>query len=105
METVKDLLAQRNALEKKLQEALRAERDSAISQIRELMLAHGLTMADITERKATRKSTRAGTSSGKKVAPKYRHPKTGDTWSGRGLQPKWLRAELAGGKRLSDFAV
>jgi DNA-binding protein H-NS len=43
--------------------------------------------------------------SGKKVAAKYRNMSTGDTWSGRGLQPKWLKAAIAGGKKISDFAV
>ena len=32
-------------------------------------------------------------------------PATGTTWSGRGLQPKWLKAALASGRKLSDFAV
>ncbi|KDB51352.1 hypothetical protein X805_30730 [Sphaerotilus natans subsp. natans DSM 6575] len=36
---------------------------------------------------------------------RYRHPKTGETWSGRGLQPKWIRAELEAGKTLSEFEV
>jgi DNA-binding protein H-NS len=39
------------------------------------------------------------------VAPKYRHPGTGETWSGRGLQPKWLKAALASGKKIGDFAI
>lgn len=25
---------------------------------------------------------------------KYRHPRTGDTWDGRGSQPEWLRLAL-----------
>ena len=33
------------------------------------------------------------------------HPSTGATWSGRGLQPAWLKAALANGRRLSDFDV
>jgi ParB/RepB/Spo0J family partition protein len=36
---------------------------------------------------------------------KYRDASTGDTWSGRGLQPKWLRTALAKGRTLSDFDV
>jgi ParB/RepB/Spo0J family partition protein len=36
-------------------------------------------------------------------APKYRNAATGETWSGRGLQPAWLKAAIAGGKTLSDF--
>ena len=26
--------------------------------------------------------------------PKYRHPRTGDTWDGVGSQPEWLRLAL-----------
>jgi ParB/RepB/Spo0J family partition protein len=36
---------------------------------------------------------------------KYRDGSTGDTWSGRGLQPKWLRTALGKGRALSDFDV
>jgi DNA-binding protein H-NS len=28
------------------------------------------------------------------ASPKYRHPVTGDTWDGHGLQPEWLRQAL-----------
>ena len=37
---------------------------------------------------------RAGSIKGTKVAPKYRHPKTGETWSGRGGTDtsRWRRA-------------
>ena len=27
------------------------------------------------------------------------------TWSGRGLQPNWLKAALATGKTLADFTI
>lgn len=33
----------------------------------------------------------------------YRDAATGQTWSGKGLQPKWLKVALARGKSLSDF--
>jgi DNA-binding protein H-NS len=37
---------------------------------------------------------------GRKVPAKYKHPKTGQTWSGRGSSPVWIReAEAAGAKR------
>lgn len=35
----------------------------------------------------------------------YRDKLTGDTWSGRGLKPRWLAEALAKGKSLSDFHV
>ena len=31
-----------------------------------------------------------GTRTGGKVAPKYRDPATGQTWTGRGKAPKWI---------------
>ncbi|MDR7331733.1 ParB/RepB/Spo0J family partition protein [Roseateles asaccharophilus] len=36
---------------------------------------------------------------------RYRNPATGETWSGRGLQPKWLKAAIAAGNQLADYAV
>ena len=41
---------------------------------------------------------------GGKVAVKYRD-EAGHTWTGRGLQPVWLREAIAGGKSLTDFEV
>jgi DNA-binding protein H-NS len=41
---------------------------------------------------------------GRKVAAKYRAP-TGETWAGRGMQPKWLTALIKQGRKLSDFAI
>lgn len=35
----------------------------------------------------------------------YRDPASGQTWTGRGLKPKWLVAAIAAGKHLSDFQV
>ena len=42
---------------------------------------------------------------GKPPGVKYRNPETGETWSGRGLMPKWLQAATAEGKTLVDFEV
>lgn len=41
-----------------------------------------------------------------KVAPKYQNPaNTGETWTGRGKQPRWLAAYTAQGKKLEDFLI
>lgn len=42
---------------------------------------------------------------GGKVAPKYRHPESGATWTGRGIPPKWLAAELAQGRSREEFLI
>ena len=36
---------------------------------------------------------------------RYRHPATSQTWTGRGLRPKWLQAEIDAGRSLSEFEV
>jgi DNA-binding protein H-NS len=102
MSTVAELLAQKAAIEKQLADAQREEKSSAIAQVRTLMTQHGLSLSDLSGRTGP---TVRGPKAGGKVAAKFRDAATGDSWSGRGLQPKWLKAALASGKQLSDFAV
>ena len=101
MATLQDLLAQRADIEKRIAEAQREERTTAIAKVRTLMAEFGLTAADIAGKGAPPRAKPAGG----KVAPKYRNAATGETWSGRGLQPKWLKAALASGRSLDDFAL
>jgi DNA-binding protein H-NS len=40
------------------------------------------------------------------VAPKYRNPNDpSQTWAGRGLQPRWLKAAIKSGKKLESFLI
>ena len=40
------------------------------------------------------------------VFPKYRNPANpGETWAGRGNQPRWLTAQLRTGRKLDDFRI
>ena len=96
MASLTELLAQKAALEQQILKTQREERQTALAQIRTLMAEYGLTAADLSARPAK---------SGTKVAAKYRNKATGEAWSGRGLQPRWLKAALGAGKKLSDFAV
>jgi len=100
MTSVSELLAQKAAIERQIVEAQRNERAAAISRVRELMSEHGLSLADLSGKTAT-KTKRTGA----KVAPKYRDAATGNTWSGRGLQPNWLKQALAEGRKISDFQI
>jgi len=99
-----DLLSQRAELEKQIADARRVEHTQAVAEIRGLMAQYGLTLADLSARSgATKSGAMPGT--GAKVAPKYRDPATGATWTGRGLKPKWLTAALAAGREIGDFAL
>lgn len=102
MPTLQELLSQKAELEKKILETQRAERAEAVAKIKALMAEYGLTLADLSSRAPAAPKAAAG---GRKAPVKYRNAATGDTWSGRGLQPKWLCAELAAGRKLADFAV
>lgn len=99
MASVSELLAQKAALEQQIAAAQRAQRADAVAKVRALMTEHGLTLADLSVKATSAK--RAGA----KVAAKYRDASTGNTWSGRGLQPKWLKAALASGKKIGDFTI
>jgi DNA-binding protein H-NS len=86
------------------QAATIAEKQTSVglTKIRDLMHKHGLTVADIegfVSKKRGRKPAATGAKAAAKtsgavvhhVAPKYADPKTGATWSGRGLAPLWIR--------------
>ena len=114
MPTYQELMSRKAALEKEaaaLQEqietARRAERAEVINQIKSLMAEHGIGFAELGARGGAGRPTRPAKSanSGRKVAVKYRDEASGNTWSGRGLQPNWLKAALSEGRKLEDFAV
>ena len=102
MPTLQELLAQKASLEKQIAETQRQERADAIAKVKSLMAEYGLTATDIAGKAGPAPRT---SSAGKKVAPKYRNPGTGETWTGRGLQPNWLKSALASGKKLDDFTL
>lgn len=97
------------------------DRKPVIASIVRQMKAHDIAVSDIAEAygkpRAARRAAPAGPAASKagkagkagkarKAVPvKYRHPETGDTWTGRGRTPRWIvEAEKAGADR-SSFAV
>jgi DNA-binding protein H-NS len=102
MTTLAGLLAKRAEIDKLIDQTQRETRAAAIAQVRALLDEYGLTVADIGGKAP---STRAPKQPGTKVAAKYRDIVTCESWSCRGLQPKWLKAAIAAGKKLEDFAV
>lgn len=39
------------------------------------------------------------------IAPKYRDPETGHTWTGRGRMATWLAEKIRAGRSLEDFLI
>lgn len=112
MATLQELLAQREELEKQISSTQNAERSDAITKVKALMAEYNLSIEDL--QKTTRGPRKdeqhadlsaRGSKKGSTVAPKYKDPESGATWSGRGLKPKWLQAAIASGKEVADFAL
>jgi len=94
MPTYKQLTEQLAKVQAQMAAAREKELTATIAQIREQIAEYGITAEELgfsSKRFASRKS--AG------LPPKYRDPKTGATWSGRGRAPAWL------GKRRDKFLI
>lgn len=83
--SLKELIEQRAALDVKIDEQRKVEHSGAVQKVRQLVSEYGLTQDDIFGRTRGTK--------GVTVAPKYRDPATGQTWTGRGKAPKWIEGQ------------
>lgn len=86
-------------LQKQAESLVEQRTSSGLTKIRDLMAKHGLSVADIEQFIGKRRGRKPGASAKTSaktavkhtVAPKYADPKTGATWTGRGLAPLWIR--------------
>jgi DNA-binding protein H-NS len=96
MTTLSELIKQKEALESQIEATRKAEISDAMAKVKALVAEHGLKASDIFKSVKT-----ANKSSGRsKVAAKYYDPSSGNSWSGRGKEPKWIQ-----GKDRSTFKV
>lgn len=94
MPSYQELLAQREQLDKQIKEAIQREKADGIAKAKAIIEQYGLAASDLFSRKASARGPSG------KVAPKYRDPATGETWTGRGKAPKWIE-----GKDRSVFSI
>lgn len=118
MSTLLSLQAQIAELQQKAAQIKSKEYASTLADIQTKMTAFGITIADLkaaqTKPKAARKgrksaadktpSKRSSKLAGVKVEPKYRNV-DGQTWTGRGVAPKWMTEALAAGRTKEDFLI
>jgi DNA-binding protein H-NS len=94
MATYRQLTEQLVKVQAQMEAAREKEMAAVIAQIKEQIAEYGITAEELGfSNKHTRKAKSAG------LPPKYRHPETGQTWSGRGRMPSWL------GKRPERFLI
>jgi DNA-binding protein H-NS len=117
-----DIQSQIQRLQKQADEIKSKEFDKTVQDILTKMQAFGITIKDLQSAKPVRgvkgsrgkavagkpaivaKSAKGPKKSAQPVAAKYRGP-NGETWSGRGLTPKWLAALIAQGQTKESFAI
>ncbi|MBR8174066.1 H-NS histone family protein [Burkholderia cenocepacia] len=87
MATYKELKAQMDALAEKTEAARVAELRAIIDDIRTKVAEYGITEKDIFGTRRAKSATQTKAT----VEAKYRDPKTGATWSGRGRAPAWIK--------------
>ena len=104
MSKINELIAARVELEKRIAEMQRDARAMNIAKVRAVMAEFGVTAADI-KGKATAGRASSADKPKRQIAAKYHNAATGDSWAGRGKQPRWLTAALASGAKIADFAV
>ena len=83
MDELDELIRQRDVLTERIEEIKGVHREQAVSTCRELVLKYDLIPIDLFP-------VQCRTNAGVKVAPKYRDPVTGKTWTGRGRAPQWV---------------
>jgi len=84
-----DIKAQIAALEEKAATVRAAEVEAVVADVRQKVIAYGLTEQDVFGRKRAARTT-TGSAAKTTGIMKYRDPKSGAEWSGRGRAPKWI---------------
>ena len=91
------------AAEREKQAKREAARRALLEEVRSKAEALGLSLDSLLQE--ARQESASPRSGRTPVRPKYRHPETGETWSGRGSAPVWLQRIEATGRRREEFAV
>lgn len=111
MKSYQNILGEIQRLQRLAEKRRRKEVGAVIAEIRRKMADYGITLEELGKaagKRAAAASKKAKKPKAKKkrsVAPKYRDPQTGATWSGRGLAPKWLAAKEKAGAKREEFLI
>lgn len=93
MKELQDLQAKIDELTKKKNEILQSQKAEIIATMKKQIADFGITAEDLDLNTTVviEREVAKGTKTKKEVKAKYRNPETGDTWSGRGMKPKWCQ--------------
>ena len=112
--TVAKLEKEKTRIEKAIASKEGKERKKALAAMKAAAKKNGFDVSELLDDlgagggasgKARGKKKAASRRSTGKVAPKYKNPEDGTTWSGRGRKPKWIEAEIAKNGNLEGVAL
>jgi DNA-binding protein H-NS len=113
MNNLIDIQLQIEKLQKQATQIKAKEFHKTVAEIREKMGAFGITVKDIQSPAKSKNKAATSTksakprgkaSTGATVAAKYKGP-DGQSWSGRGLTPRWLRTLIDSGRDKEEFLI
>ncbi|KKB64899.1 hypothetical protein WM40_02555 [Robbsia andropogonis] len=87
-DSLEKLIDERKALDREIERLRTETRRAALAEARELIAKYELMPVEVGFN--LKSVTEAKTSTRPPVAPQYRDPDTGATWSGRGKPPRWI---------------
>lgn len=121
MTTLQELRKQLEAVDNELYRAWASEREAVRRQIADLAVEFQISPETLTRdvaaafrrAPAPKAVFRApqidiplrGHATSRHVEPRYKNPHSGETWSGRGSMPRWLKSAIAGGALQDDFLI
>jgi DNA-binding protein H-NS len=113
--TYQQIQSQIKALEREAEALREREVRDVVGRIKEAIRVYGLTARDLGFGGARAASAARGKAVAVEAAPRKDVKKgkvpvkfrdgTGNTWTGRGSRPRWLRAAIEAGRKLEEFAV
>ncbi|MBU8541758.1 H-NS histone family protein [Falsiroseomonas tokyonensis] len=102
--SVKQLTDLIHAAEAKRQEKTQGERAALLEEMTRRAEELGLTIEELVETRASKRTPKTRQDTRSKVAAKFRGP-NGEEWTGRGRMPNWLVAQEATGRKRDEFLI
>lgn len=104
-ESYQKIQRQIEALQRQADKLRKKEAEGVVARIKVAIAHYGLTAEQLglgSTSKPGRSGARADSATGAGASPRYADGK-GNTWSGRGPRPRWLREAIDGGRSIGAF--
>lgn len=113
VKTYAQVQQQIQVLQREAETLRRKEAADVVARIKEAITAYGITAEDLGFGPSARAGNATGATAKRRPGPKAKttasapkfQDEAGNTWSGRGPRPRWLKDAISAGQTLEDFTV